>query len=489
MDGAEQDETRRNDGDAIAESAKPRKTFGSMGLAPSLVRALGSLRITHPTPIQRDSIPLILQGNDLIGGSPTGSGKTLSFALPILQTLMKDMVGGFAVVLTPTRELAMQLYEQFLAVGEGARMGLRVALIVGGLDIVRQSSELSKSRPHIIVATPGRLRDIIESGGSQEWSLDRCKFVVLDEADRLLTPTFGPELGFLFENLPPARSRQTLLFTATLTDEIEALSQREPEQGARKPILCKIQQSTSTPPTLKQQYLFVPSHMREPYLYHLLLHAPIESDDAFGQEDEDGDEEEDGPKVPFSIIFVSRSQTAALLSHMLQQLGIPNVALHSTLSQPQRLEALRTFRSRSVPILVTTDLGSRGLDVPDVELVVNWDLPRDWRDYVHRVGRTARNGKEGVAVNFVGERDVEIFKAIEDTIGVNMTEVANMREDDVLQQLNPVMTAKRMASMHLHDSHFGAQKERNQAKAAMRMRDVQRTGRDSKKHKKRSTKN
>lgn len=154
------------------------KTFGSLGLSSALVRSLSSLRITSPTPIQGTSIPQILQGHDLIGGSPTGSGKTLSFALPILQKLMQDMAGGYAVVLTPTRELALQLHEQFVAVGEGAKIGLRVALVVGGLDIVRQSIELSKSRPHIIVATPGRLVDIMQSGGSAEWGLERCKFVV-----------------------------------------------------------------------------------------------------------------------------------------------------------------------------------------------------------------------------------------------------------------------------------------------------------------------
>lgn len=445
-------------------------SFGSMGLSPPLIRALNSLRITHPTPIQQSSIPLILQGNDLIGGSPTGSGKTLSFAMPILQKLSHDMVGGYAVILTPTRELALQLYEQFVAVGEGARMGLRIALVVGGLDIMKQALELSSSRPHVIVATPGRLVDIMRSGGSQEWGLERCKFVVLDEADRLLTPTFGPELSHLFGALPPARSRQTLLFTATLTPEIEALANKEPEEGARKPILCKIEQSTSTPPTLEQKYLFVPSHMREPYLYHLLLHAPIDasSRDRSPSVGSDEEEDEDIVKVPFSIIFVARNQAAAILSHLLAQLGIPNVALHSTLSQPQRLESLAMFRSRSVPILITTDLGSRGLDVPDVELVINWDLPRDWRDYVHRVGRTARKGKRGLAVNFVGERDIDLFKSIEETIDVKMDEVT-MREEEVLEKLNAVMTAKRMATMHLHDTHFAARKERNEAKAAMRM--------------------
>jgi ATP-dependent RNA helicase DDX49/DBP8 len=159
-------------------AAEKVKSFSSLGISSNLVRSLSSLRISHPTPIQSTSIPQILAGCDLIGGSPTGSGKTLSFALPILQKLSQDMVGGYAVILTPTRELALQLYEQFVAVGEGAKMGLRVALVLGGLDMMRQATELSKTRPHIIVATPGRLVDIIKSGGGQEWGLERCKFIV-----------------------------------------------------------------------------------------------------------------------------------------------------------------------------------------------------------------------------------------------------------------------------------------------------------------------
>lgn len=302
---------------------------------------------------------------------------------------------------------------------------------------------------------------------------------VLDEADRLLTATFGPELSYLFSVLPPARSRQTLLFTATLTEEIEALATKEPKEGEKKPILCQIEQSTSTPATLDQRYLFIPSHVKEPYLFHLLTNPPIETRRRVDHNDDDGDEESEDEddlmqRVPLTIIFVARSQTAALLSHMLLELGIDNVALHSNLTQPQRMDSLSTFRSQSIPILITTDLGSRGLDVPDVEMVVNWDLPRDWRDYIHRVGRTARNGKSGLAINFVSERDIELFKGIEDIIQVKMEEV-KLHEDTVLEALNQVMTAKRLASMHLHDTHFGQRKQRNEAKAAMQTGQTQKS--------------
>lgn len=228
----------RRSPDRMAERAP---NFAALGISAPLVRALKMLSITTPTPIQAATIPAILEGRDVIGGAQTGSGKTLAFALPILHTLMKDMAGGYAVVLTPTRELGVQLHEQFLAVGQGSRMGLRCALVLGGMDMTRQANELAEQRPHILVATPGRLVDLLSSGAAQDWGLERCKYVVLDEADRLLSPTFAPALAYLFSVLPPARLRQTLLFTATLTPELERLTQKTPEPGKQPPLLRKIE--------------------------------------------------------------------------------------------------------------------------------------------------------------------------------------------------------------------------------------------------------
>ena len=226
----------------------PAPSFAALGISPTLVRALKMLSITTPMPIQAATIPAILEGRDVIGGAQTGSGKTLAFALPILHTLMKEMAGGYAVVLTPTRELGVQLHEQFLAVGQGSRMGLRCALVLGGMDMTRQANELAEQRPHVIVATPGRLMDLLTSGAAQEWGLERCKYLVLDEADRLLSATFAPALAYLFSVLPPPRMRQTLLFTATLTPEIERLTQKEPEAGKLPPLLRKIEMEY-VPPT------------------------------------------------------------------------------------------------------------------------------------------------------------------------------------------------------------------------------------------------
>lgn len=447
-------------------------SFSALGLSQSLIRALKMLAITVPTPIQAATIPAILEGRDVIGGAETGSGKTLAFALPILHQLARDMVGGFAVILTPTRELAVQLHEQFIAVGQGCRMGLKCALILGGMDMMKQASELSGQRPHIIVATPGRLADILQSGGAQEWGLERCKYVVLDEADRLLSRTFASDLAYLFSILPPARMRQTLLFTATLTPEIEKLTQKKPEEGKLPPLLRKIEMSTSTPTTLTQEYLFIPSHVREPYLYYLLHHPPCRSEpqrkpdtsSIYRKAPRSLPEPDANPTLPMTIVFAAKCETAELLSRMLSELDIPNVSLHSLLPQPKRLDNLQTFRARRVPLLISTDVGSRGLDIPDVEMVVNWDIPAAWEDYVHRVGRTARKGKKGLAISFVTERDVELIQTIEQKIHTQLTE-REFPEESVLEHLSQVTSAKRVASMALHDEHFGEQRERNKKKA------------------------
>lgn len=443
--------------------------FGALGISQPLVRALQSLAITEPTQIQSATIPAILSGRDVIGGAETGSGKTMAFALPILNSLARDMVGGYAVILTPTRELGVQLHEQFLAVGQGSRMGLKCALVLGGMDIIKQANELAMQRPHIVVATPGRLVDLLSSGGGLDWGLERCKFVVLDEADRLLSQTFARELAYLFSILPPPRMRQTLLFTATLTPEIERLTKKEPPPGKEPPLLCKIETSTTTPATLTQKYVLVPSHMREPYLCHLLHEPPFRSNapkvtvpvyrNAKGADA--GNEE---PHLPTTMIFTARCRGAEHLSRTLTELGVPNVSLHSMLPQSQRLENLQLFRARRVPILVSTDVGSRGLDIPDVELVVNYDVPAAWEDYVHRVGRTARKGKTGWAISLTTEHDVELVQTIEEKIGKKLTEL-ELDDDTVMERLSAVTTAKRVAAVALHDEHFGEQRERNKHKA------------------------
>ncbi|KAJ7498980.1 P-loop containing nucleoside triphosphate hydrolase protein [Mycena latifolia] len=445
----------------------PSATFSALGISAPLQSALTSMSIRTPTEVQAACIPPLLQGKDCIGNAKTGSGKTIAFALPILQKLSVDPYGIFALILTPTRELAFQISEQFAVLG-GA-LNVRTAVIVGGMDMMSQALELG-NRPHIVVATPGRIVDHLRSSGG-EWDLSRVKFLVLDEADRLLSPTFAPELSHLFGALP--RDRQTCLFTATLTPSIEALAAAPPRAGKDKPFVHRMTQSVETVETLKQHYILVPFHVREMYLFHLLCNPPESTvhlrrappepaksarKPKSKKQKKPTDEDEEPEQPPPTIIFCARPRTAAFLTNFLKTLSIRSTALHSRLTQRERLSSLSLFRSFVVPVLISTDVGARGLDIEDVAIVINWDLPNEPEEYTHRVGRTARAGRGGVAISFVTERDEERILKIEERIHTRLEEMT-LPEGRVLEKLNAVATAKRLANMELHDSKFGEREE------------------------------
>ena len=300
-------------------------------------------------------------GKDCIGCAKTGSGKTAAFALPILDKLSDDPYGIFALVLTPTRELAFQIKDQFSAIG--AHINVRVSVVIGGLDMMVQSQELAR-QPHVVVATPGRLADHISSGDGLK--LDKIKFLVLDEADRLFEPCFEPDLATIFSSLPT--KRQTLLFSATLTDSIEELKQMSPSP----PHVYISPSEVATVETLTQQYMCVPEMMRNASLAHIL-------------------QEHVADKT--CIVFTHSCKSAQLLTIALKKLGLSVTALHSILSQNSRLSSLAKFKSGVVKLLVATDVGSRGLDIPLVSFVINYNTPSSPTDYIHRVGRTARAGQ------------------------------------------------------------------------------------------------
>lgn len=432
------------------------------------------MAITNPTAVQTACIPPMIAGKDCIGNAKTGSGKTIAFALPILQKLLVDPYGIFALVLTPTRELAFQIAEQFAVLG-GA-INIRTAVIVGGMDMMAQAIELD-NRPHVVIATPGRMVDHLKST-SGNWDLSRVKFLVLDEADRLLTSTFNAELGYLFNALP--KERQTCLFTATLTPSIESLAEAAPRPGKSKPFVHRMTESIETVATLKQHYILVPSHVREVYLFWLLRHPPESTIPLRRAPPEPvkkarkapskkgtkkkSNEDEEIVQPPPTIIFCSTTKSAAYLTLLLKELGIRTTALHSRLSQRERLSSLQLFRASVVPVLVSTDVGARGLDIEDVAMVVNWDLPAEPEEYTHRVGRTARAGKGGVAISFVTERDEERVLKIENRIHTTLSEMT-LKEEDVLEKLNAVSTAKRVANMELYASNHGKREEIHKIKS------------------------
>ena len=415
-----------------------KASFATLNVSPWLIASLAALEIKRPTGIQKGCIPKILEGRDVIGGSRTGSGKTVAFVVPILQQWVKDPVGIYAVILTPTRELALQIFEQIKAIS--ALQSLKPVLITGGTEMRPQALALSR-RPHVVIATPGRLADhILTSGADTTDGLRRVKVVVLDEADRLLASGRGSMLADVetcLTALPPSDERQTCLFTATLTPEVIAVKSL-PRAEDRPPIfVCETDAAAiSVPPTLKQTYLQVPLTYREAYLHILLLTA--------------------GNVAKKSImIFCNRTATANLIERLLRLLDHRVTSLHSVLSQKDRTDNLARFRASAARILVATDVASRGLDIPEVDLVINYDVPRNPDDYIHRVGRTARAGRKGEAITLIGQRDVSLFLAIEGRIGAKVEEWkeegVNVETRVVRDGLKDVGERKRVALLDIEE--------------------------------------
>lgn len=416
-----------------------KTTFESLKLRPWLVQSLANMAIKRPTGIQKNCIPEILKGRDCIGSSRTGSGKTVAFAAPILQKWAEDPSAIYAVVLTATRELALQIYEQFKAIS--APQNLKVVLVTGGSDMRPQAIALAQ-RPHVIIATPGRLADHIRSSGEDTiCGLRRVRFVVLDEADRLLSSggpgSMLPDIEECLEVLPPSTQRQTLLFTATITPEVRALKDMPAKPGKEPAYVCEVDtQRLAVPTTLHQMYLQINVTHKEYYLHAFLLtDANIEKS---------------------IIIFCNRASTAEYLHHLLRLLEHRVTSLHSKLQQRQRIDNLGRFRASAARILVATDVASRGLDIPEVSLVLNYDVPQDPDDYIHRVGRTARAGRRGDAVTMVGQRDIERVGAIEARVGGKMDEWAeegvNLETRFVRDHMKEVTEMKREALLDIEQN-------------------------------------
>lgn len=349
-------------------SSSAPKTFKELGLIDSLCEACEKMGYKAPTPIQAESIPLALQGRDIIGLAETGSGKTAAFALPVLSALMEKPQPFFCLVMAPTRELAYQISQSFESLG--STINVRSTCLVGGMDMVPQSIALGK-KPHVIVATPGRLLDHLEN--TKGFSLRNLKYLVMDEADRLLDMDFGPILDKILKVLP--RERRTFLFSATLSSKVESLQRASLSNPARVSISSS---KYATVQTLQQYYLLRPYKHKDVYLVYL-LHEFI------------------GQSV---IIFMRTVHETQRVAFLLRGLGFGAIPIHGQMSQSARLGALGKFRSKSREILVATDVAARGLDIPSVDVVLNYDLPTDSKTYIHRVGRTARAGKSGKAISF-----------------------------------------------------------------------------------------
>ncbi|KAI9141231.1 P-loop containing nucleoside triphosphate hydrolase protein [Paraphysoderma sedebokerense] len=401
-------------------------TFKSLGLLDSLCEACDRVGFKNPTQIQQEAIPYALQGKDIIGLAQTGSGKTAAFALPILQALWENPTPFFGLIMAPTRELAFQISEQFEALG--ATIGVRTCVIVGGVDMMSQSLQLSK-RPHIVVCTPGRLADHLEN--TKGFSLRGLKYLVLDEADRLLDMDFGPKIEQILKVIP--RERRTMLFSATMTDKVAKLQRA----SLTNPVKVQVATKYSTVSSLLQYYLFFPLKHKDCYVSYLLNELA-------------------GQTV---IIFTTTCTTTQKLSLLLRNLGFPAIPLHGQMTQPKRLGALNKFKSGSRSILVATDVVARGLDIPSVDVVINYDVPSNSKVYIHRVGRTARAGKSGKSITFVTQYDVELFQRIEKVIEKKLDEFP-IRKEEALLLMERVDEAQRMANQQMKDLSNGHGRKR-----------------------------
>ena len=326
----------------------------------------------------------------------------------------------------PTRlcsELSYQISQQIEALG--ATIGVRCATIVGGMDMMTQSIALSK-RPHVIVATPGRLQDHLEN--TKGFSLRSLRYLVMDEADRLLDLDFGPIIDKLLQNIP--KERRTMLFSATMTTKVAKLQRA----SLRNPVRIEIGTKYSTVSTLQQYYLFMPFAHKDTYLVHLA-----------------------NEQVGHSIIVFTRTvHDAQRLAVLLRLLGFSAIPLHGQLSQTARLGALNKFKAGGRSIMVCTDVAARGLDIPAVDLVVNFDIPTHSKDYIHRVGRTARAGRQGRSVTLVTQYDVELLQRIEAAIGKRLDEFPGAGDRDMIMLLSErVGEAQRAAIRELQEKGFG----------------------------------
>ncbi|KAG5511995.1 hypothetical protein GH5_07948 [Leishmania sp. Ghana 2012 LV757] len=504
--------------------------FQQLGIQPWLSKQCAYMALEKPTPIQRECIPAILADRHVVGAAATGSGKTAAFALPILQTLAADAYGVFALVLTPSRELAYQIIDQFIALG--APLQIRTTLAIGGVPTETQMDAL-KGRPHIVAATPGRLRHLLETFAPEvKRAFAHLRYLVLDEADRLTEGDIVRDVRSLLRLLPPTRKRRVLMFTATLHPRLTTLAapsggprvpansgaamEREGEALAASlsPPLQRLQSgendevaehfsllaelgithtsnlevvvvggdiqegpadvvaSESTgaavgpsnsvaaltrpacstsfrlPDTLTQNYLFIPNMVKLPYLVAALrLQGKAQS----------------------TIVFVNSCLRAELVRLTLQLLGFPVCSLDSLLTQQHRLDNVASFKLGISRILICTDIAARGLDIPAVGLVLHYDVPKHAETYVHRVGRTARAGREGTSVALVTEYDVSLVQRIEKKIGSTLTlwKSPAAKESAILSLLDEVSSAKIQAKQQVTEQ-FGARVQTNKAHAAQK---------------------
>ncbi len=374
--------------DAAPEAPVPR--FDQFGLSPAILRALTDQGYVHPTPIQAQAIPIVLQGRDVMGAAQTGTGKTAGFSLPIIQLLLAHASPSMsparhpvrALILTPTRELAVQVAENVRAYAQ--HTPLRSTVVFGGMDMKPQTVIL-RGGVEIVIATPGRLLDHVEQ---KNVSLGQVQMLVMDEADRMLDMGFLPDLQRIINMLP--KQRQNLMFSATFSPEIKRLA----NSFLNDPVVIEVARSNQTADKVTQVVYKVPESNKVEVVEFLIR----------------------GRQLKQVLVFSNTKIGASRLSRHLEQSGIKATAIHGDKTQQERMAALDAFKKGEIDVLVATDVAARGLDISDLPCVINYDLPYNAEDYVHRIGRTGRAGASGDAISVYSDKDERLLTDIEKLI-------------------------------------------------------------------------
>ena len=361
--------------------------FSDLGLSSELSRAVADLGYESPTPIQEKSIPVVLMGRDILGSAQTGTGKTASFTLPMIDILASGRAKARlprSLILAPTRELAAQVADSFEKFSVNNKLSM--ALLIGGVSFADQNAALSKG-VDVLIATPGRLLDHFERG---KVLLNDVKILVIDEADRMLDMGFIPDVEKIVSLLP--RMRQTLFFSATLSDDIQKIGSK----FVMNPKIIEVAPPASTAETVAQHLIWTDSKSKRQVLRNLLAVEQVKN----------------------AVIFCNRKRDISTLVTSLQRHGFSAVALHGDMTQSARLDALQKFKDGDVPLLIASDVAARGLDIAGLSHVFNFDVPMSAEDYVHRIGRTGRAGKSGRSFTIAaGKDDIKYIGAIEKLIG------------------------------------------------------------------------
>ncbi|MDB5762138.1 MAG: box helicase [Herminiimonas sp.] len=373
-----------------AQNIAPAIRFEDFGLSADILRALADQGYVHPTPIQAEAIPIVLQGRDVMGAAQTGTGKTAGFSLPIIQLLLAHASASAsparhpvrALILTPTRELADQVADNVKAYSR--HTPLRSTVVFGGMDMAPQTAAL-RAGVEILIATPGRLLDHVQQ---KTLNLSQTQILVMDEADRMLDMGFLPDLQRIINLLP--KQRQNLMFSATFSNEIKKLA----SSFLNDPVTIEVARSNATADNVTQIVYKVDEDAKRDVVAHLIR----------------------GRDLKQVLVFSNTKIGASRLARQLEQEGVKASAIHGDKSQAERMAALEAFKSGVIDVLVATDVAARGLDIAELPCVINYDLPYNAEDYVHRIGRTGRAGASGDAISIYSDKDARLLTDIEKMI-------------------------------------------------------------------------